>query len=111
MSKTITFESKVWPGSVVLSSPMTLEQEASWEYAVAASRHADNRRAGFSASLLALLPGFYACVEKWDLQGFPERITPQNFPTRPRAERARLVEWLVANIGEIYNADINVPNE
>jgi hypothetical protein len=110
MSKTVTFESKVWPGEVTFASPLSLEREATWEYAISDARRAA-ANGGYSAQIVALLPGFLACIETWNLKGFPERITPQNFPTQPKKERVKLVEWLVKNIDEIYAADIDIPNE
>jgi hypothetical protein len=111
MSKTVTFDHPTWPGEVTFASPMSIELEAKWEYAVAdmqrSARMAGN---GASAQALAILPGIFACVEKWSLKGLPERITLSTFPNRPRAEREKLIAWLVTNISEIYGAEQEVPN-
>jgi len=106
--KTITYDGK-WKGEVVLHDPLTIQQEADWEYTIAEYRKAVDKGGGVSAMNLAFLPGIIACVSEWKLKDFPERITIENFPSRPRKERANLISFLVTNISEIYQADD--PNE
>ena len=110
MSKTVSFASEKWGGSVVFRDPLTIEQEAAWEYAIADFQAARGRGGGLSAQTAALWPGIDACVEKWELNGLPERITLANFPAHPKAERAKLIAWLVTNITELYNDSVTVPN-
>jgi hypothetical protein len=110
MSKTVTFTSEVWGGSVTFHDPLTLEQEAAWEYAVSDFQKAREKGGGLSAQTAALIPALDACIEKWELKGFPERITLANFPMRPKDERARLLAWLVTNITELYSDSMTVPN-
>jgi hypothetical protein len=110
MSKTVSFTSEKWGGSVTFSDPLTLEQEAAYEYALADYRKALDKGGGLSAQNVALLPGIFAAVEKWDLKGFPERITLANFPTRPRQERANLIAWLVEQVSTLYKESQDIPN-
>jgi hypothetical protein len=111
MSKTVSFTSEKWGGSVTFADPLTLEQEAAWEYAMGAFSVAREKGGIIAALIIALIPGFEACVEKWELKGFPERITLANFPTRPKVECAKLIAWLVTNITELYTDSVTVPNE
>jgi hypothetical protein len=110
MSKVVSFTSDKWGGTVTFYDPLTMEQEAAWEYAIAAFQAAREKGGGLSAQNLALLPGIIVCVEAWNLKGFPERITLENFPTRPKDERAKLIAWLVTNITELYMESVDVPN-
>lgn len=111
MSKTVSFTSDVWGGSVTFSDPLTLEQEAAWEYGIAAYQEAVSKGGGLSAQGVGLLQGILPCVEKWELKSFPERPTLANFPTRPRDERAKLMAWLVDNIRKLYEDSTTLPNE
>lgn len=108
--KTIKFEGKTWKGSVVLHDPLTIEQEAAWEYALAAYDRAVKDGGMLSAQHAAFLPGIFACVKEWKLKGFPEGITPDTFPSRPRIERAELLALLVKEVSDIYKAGDD-PNE
>jgi hypothetical protein len=110
MSKSVVYTSDKWGGSVTFHDPLTLEQEAAWEYAIADFQMAREKGGGLSAQNVALMPGILACVEKWELKDFPERITLTNFPMRPKEERAKLIAWLVTNIAELYSDSVTVPN-
>jgi hypothetical protein len=110
MSKTKTFESTIWGGSVTFHDPLTIEQEAAWEYAYADLQKARERGGGISAILIAALPGIDACVEKWELKNFPERPTLADWPMHQKVESAKLLACLVKNILELYNDSVNIPN-
>lgn len=106
MPKVIQSPVSEWPGTVTLHEPMTLVHEAAWEDALS---HYERGR-GAAASALALLPGVFACVQSWDLSGFPVKPTLESFPTRPREARTRLIAWLVSEISELYTDGEIVPN-
>ena len=106
--KTVSYDGK-WKGEVVFFDPLTIQQEAEWELALGAYAIAREKRGGDSAQVLSFLPAIIACVSEWHLDGLPERMTVQNFPRRPRIDRANLVAFLVKNISEIYIVDD--PNE
>lgn len=57
-----------------------------------------------------MLPAVIACVEKWELQGFPEIVTADTFPATPRGESHELVKWLFAEIHRIYIGELTIPN-
>ena len=107
--KTVSYEGK-WPGTVTLYDPMTMQQEAAWERAMANFRTAIDEGLGISSFNLAALPGILECVSEWKLKGFPERVTIENFPAHPRNERASLISFLVTSIAEIYKSSDD-PNE
>ena len=104
--KTVSYEDK---GTVTFFDPLTIQQEAEWEYAVADFQKARDKGGGISAMNLAFIPGIIACVSEWKLEGFPERVTIESFSAMPRKERVNLISFLVTNISEIYAAED--PNE
>lgn len=102
MAKTISSPVERWPGTVTLYEPMTLAHEAAWERAV---REYD-RAGGLAENAIAMLPGVFACVQSWDLGGgFPAKPTLDNFPTRPRLDRSKLIAWLINEISDLYRED------
>jgi hypothetical protein len=110
MSKVVNSHSKKWPGTITLCDPMTLSQAAAWETAIGrAQKVIDARDGGRAAYDFALLPGVFACVEKWDLKGL-ENVTLETFPLKPHKERAALLAFLIGEITELYK-DTEVPNE
>ena len=107
--KTVSYDGK-WKGTITLFDPLTMQQEAAWERAMSNFRKAIDEGLGISSFNLAALPGILECVSEWKLEGFPERLTIDNFPARPRTERANLISFLVTKISEIYQAEED-PNE
>ena len=57
-----------------------------------------------------LLPAVLACVEKWELDKFPESVTLETFPASPRAESHGLVAWLFNEIFTVYIGEKQIPN-
>lgn len=56
------------------------------------------------------IPAICACVEKWELENFPQSVTPDTFPASPRKDTAQLIEWLYLEIRQIYFGDLQIPN-
>lgn len=102
-----------WPGSVTLSQPLTLPQARLIEAALRPiqSDTADGERVWFSTLDAAQLPAIIACVEKWELSGFPETVTADNFPASPRGDSHKLIEWLYKEILAVYFGESEIPNE
>lgn len=96
-------------GAVTLSDPLTFPQKFALEDAnkVAIGLGETTQ----SRLNYALLPGICACVEKWELEGLPEDITPDNFPATPPVASAELVAWLLEEITLLYTEAEAVPNE
>ena len=107
--RTNSYDGK-WKGEVVFYDPLTIAQEAEWEYALARLGRAQKEGGGASAVTLAILPGILACVSEWKLKDFPKDVTVDNFPARPKAERVKLLTWLIEQITDIYKEDDD-PNE
>lgn len=107
--KTVSYDGK-WKGEVIFYEPLTIAQEAEWEFAVAGFQKALDKGGGVSAFSQAFLPGIISCVKEWHLTGIPERVTPDNFPARPRGERVKLINWLIEQISQIYGKEDD-PNE
>lgn len=108
MSKTITSPVKRYPGTVVLSDPLTFPQAFAFEDALGAVSEA--RESGNMGRIrYALLPGILACVEEWHLSGFPERPALDNFPSTPRVSIASLIDWLVEELTALYREADDVP--
>lgn len=109
MSKVITSPVKRFPGTVVLSDPLTFPQSFAFEDALTA---VDAVRDEGSPSKIryALLPGVLACVEEWHLNsGFPERPVLDSFPSTPRQSVALLIDWLVGEITALYKEADEIP--
>lgn len=108
MPKTITSPVKRFPGTVVLSDPLTFPQAFAFEDALASVKEA---REGENMGRIryALLPGVLACVEEWHLTGFPEQPALDNFPSTPRVSVASLIDWLVGEITALYREADEVP--
>jgi hypothetical protein len=107
MSRAIESPVKRWPGRITLPDYLTAPQDAAFEDArTEAANFGDDQFAHFSN---AWLPGILACVEKWELQGFPENPTPETFPKTPRGPFAELLAWIIGEIAKLYEDD-PVPN-
>jgi hypothetical protein len=105
MSKTILSPVAKWKGSVVIADPLTFPQSVAFEDALEAAKAADS----LTKQNSALLPGICACVEKWELEGLGQ-VTPETFPSTPRAASAQLIAWLVSEIAKLYADGNEIPN-
>lgn len=57
------------------------------------------------------LPALIACVEKWEVEGLPDKMTVETFPLTPRSKSSQFVELVFDAIRQVYNGEIEVPNE
>jgi len=113
MGKEIISPVKRWPGKVVLFDPMPYPAYNAWTSAI---ENAQAKRAGITVLdtavtpelTQALLPGIFACVEKWNLTGL-ENVTVATFPAAPRQSAVRLVAWLIGEIVTLINAEDEDP--
>lgn len=109
MPKILSSPSKRWPGSVTIADPLTLPQVEPIEEAL------EYKPEGAQVRLTVLdknrLPAVLACVEKWELEGFPAAVTMETFPLSPRPESSKLIGWIWNEILKIYLGDLEVPNE
>jgi hypothetical protein len=99
MSKIITSPVKRFPGTVTLSDPLTFPQALAWEKAIAAAREDTTSILAVNA---ALLPGVFACAEKWDITGLPNPPQADTFPATPGKPVSELVAWLVREVATLF---------
>jgi len=118
--KQIESKSKRWPGTVTLSDPMTLPQVIAFEKALQDSGEFFEDKDGsrvlkpkmmWGGPDAAYIVGVLACVEKWELEGFPKKVSSDNFPATPRKDSHELVQWLFGEILSVYAGEIDIPNE
>lgn len=111
MGKVITSPVKRYAGSVTLSYPLSYPQYSQWRKAIESLP--DGVTLGETVSddslVLAMLPGVCACVEKWELAGMGEHITPDTFPATPRIASARLLIWLISEINAVIAEEDESP--
>jgi hypothetical protein len=107
MPKTITSPVKRWPGTVTISEPLTMPQYTAW---IEAATKAEAEEKTMLKST-CYLPGVIACVEKWELAGFPESVTVDTFPATPVKSSMLLLIAIVNAVWEVVNAEDEVPNE
>ena len=109
MSKIISSPVKAFPGTVVLSDPLTYPQTFAFEDAIEASKEAGE---GATQDRLRyiLLAGVLSCVEEWHIEGVPQYPTRDTFPNTPKLSAARLVNWLVNEIVAMYQEGEEIPN-
>ncbi len=103
MPKRISSPSSRWPGFVTFSDPLTLPQALAWEKAVREAQA--NMETGTVTDFnYAVMPGIFACVDKWELDGL-DNPTPDTFPATPRKQSAELIVWLMNEISRIYSGE------
>ena len=128
MSKVLTSPVKQWPGTITLPDYLTINQAIDYEDAIDSAnallpKIEDNdneeiikeKKAKIAEIISSkkyereLLPGIFACVESWNLQGL-ENISVDNFPGTPKRARAELFYWLLGSISELYKDETEIPN-
>ena len=107
MSKVCTSPVKKWPGTVVISDPLSYPQLLRFREALGAVGGNDD----WMAVNYAVLPGVIACIEEYHLQGFPEQPTAENWPATPPTSSARLIAWLIGEINALMAEAEPDPNE
>ena len=107
MSKIVASPVKRWPGTVVISDPLSYPQLLRFREALG---NVDGNN-DWMAVNYAVLPGVTACIEEYHLQGFPEQPTPENWPATPPTSSARLIAWLINEINALMAEAEPDPNE
>ena len=100
---------KRYTGEIVLPEVLTMPQFIAWNQAV---RDMTGKE---GATMLefhaALLPVILSIVKTWRLANIPDPLTFETFPATPAISSARLIEWLIGEIGKLINDEGEVPNE
>lgn len=105
MSRTIVSPSKKFTGQVVLPDAITFPQLILWR---TCQRDALNLDDGLLVSQ-TLLPGICAIVEKWEILGFPEKVTPDNLPGSPTSSVILVLSAIIEAINEMVLEDAETP--
>lgn len=101
MSKTITSQVSRFPGTVILSDPLTFPQLIAYEDGMAKVREATRNIERLSLAATAVC----TCIEKWNIPGL-EAVTPETFPATPIRAIDSLIAWLIKEITQlIHEAD------
>lgn len=88
----VTSESKTWPGTVTIFDRLTISQVELVEEALFDEPKVnEDGKVALTAIDRPRIPALLACVEKWDLKGFPETLTTENYPMTPRRESHDLI--------------------
>jgi hypothetical protein len=112
VSKVITSPSKRWPGSVTLCDPLTLPQVELIEAALEMPKDvSEDGRVFLTVLDKPQLPAVLACVEKWELQNFPDSPALETFPMTPRKASHDLISWIFVELRKIYLGELEIPNE
>ena len=107
----ITSQSKAYPGTVTIYDRLTLPQVELVEAALSDMPPITEGKVALTALDKPRLPALLACVEKWDLKGFPDNVTVENFPLTPRRQAHDLIMQIFVEIAKVYNGELDVPNE
>ena len=99
-----------FPGVVELSEPFTMPQALAWERAIREMASLEDEDKTILEFDNLILPVIFEMVEKWNIEGLPENVTPETFPATPRTASAELIGWLVKEIGIIYKGEELDPN-
>lgn len=113
MSKLVHSKIERYPGSVTIADPLNIKQAQLVEDGMQRPSQAEvgkDGRVWLSVMDEKRIPAICACVEKWELENFPQSVTPETFPASPRKDTAKLIEWLYLEIRKVYFGDLQIPN-
>jgi len=110
MSKVIESPVKHFPGNVTLPDDLDYLQGVAY-----AKAYRQAKALGVDALMVefiyAMVPGICAAIEKWDIQGLPEKITPEILEkAKPARAVAELMNWLFTATTALYNKADEIPN-
>ncbi len=107
----IEIKGKTYNGSVSVFDAFTLSQVELIEAAVYDVPEVRDGKVRITDIDRPRLPAILACVEKWEVSGFHETLTADNFPLTPRRETHNLIEKIFSAIADVYNGEKEIPNE
>jgi len=116
MPRVITSPVAKWPGIVTLYEPLNFPQYLAWKQGLDRAAEANGHdllvaESGITENAVLILPGVCGCVQTWNLQGLPEIVTPETFPSTPVVASVQLVIWLVSEIRKIVMGEEELPKE
>lgn len=111
MPKIITSPIPEFPGTVTLCDPLNLEQGYHISVALeSATITGEGRARKAFAHNKDVFEALEACVEKWEIQGQPDKPTYETFVASPATPAQRLLNWMFRELTKIYFGEIAVPN-
>ncbi len=106
MPKTVYSKVAKFPGSVVLTDPLTLPQVLELEEGIdehdALIDSGERSRAVLSK---VLVPTLCKVIVECHLQGWPEHPSLDTWPASPRGATADVTDWLIEEVRQIYIGD------
>lgn len=119
MTNVRTSPIKQFPGSIRLIDPVVLPAVAKYEQAMLDGRELTREYTPeggkFPVGLAAanyyatILPGVFAIVEGFEIEGIPTNPTVESFPYKPKKAAELLVAWLVDTVKQYVEEDNQVP--
>jgi hypothetical protein len=105
MPKIVTSPVSKFPGTVTLLEPHNIVATLEFEKALRKYVEQIEAKAYRSEAQYHMIPGIIACVQEWNLDGFPASVTLESFPTSPRNAASDVINWLFNEIHAIYQGD------
>jgi hypothetical protein len=59
----------------------------------------------------SLLPSLIDCIEKWNLEHFPKKVTKETLPASPMIPSGEIIEWIQDEVNSLLKGIEEVPNE
>lgn len=97
-----------WPGRIYLPDYLTFPALLEWEKAIKHLQSGPDGKTNVDMESLYthVLPVIMNVVVKWELEGLPEKMTPETFPGS-----AELLNWLTNCVTELFsNTNEIAPN-
>lgn len=125
MSKKVLCEIEGFKGFVHFAQPLNLEQvfaiEDAQDKAIEIEPSAFltklNERRGTPDTVswssrvdVHIIPAIVKCVDKFEIEGLPEKLTLETFPATPRSKATAFVSWCFNQLMTIYAGEQEVPN-
>lgn len=82
-----------YPGTVTLK-PLVMPLFLQWHTAFRQAQGADTNLTAYTE----YLPAICDCVERWDLEGFPEHVTPDTYPADNVVQRLAVIVWILGEL-------------
>ncbi len=106
----IEISGKTYNGSVNVRDAFTLSQVELIEAAIFDMPPVKDGKVKLTDLDRPRIPAILACVEAWEISGFPGNVTADTFPATPRRETHNLIEKIFAQIEKVYNGELDIPN-
>ena len=113
MSKKITSPVSRWEGTVTIADPLTIPQAKLIEAGLEPPVDSDEQSGRIWLTVIdeKQLPAVLGCVEKWELENFPQNVTEETFPASPRGDSHKLISAIFRALMAVYSGEAEVPNE